>query len=94
MKHTILDTLGLSAKPTKTPCHLRFAPTAGLGVSKAKSKIEKTAATVAVGIGLLIGHIGEVQSACNPPVYDVCFHKRGDWTTEGGAEMIVDFKSP
>ncbi len=58
-----------------------------------KSKFEKMAAAVVVGIGLLVGLTGDVQSACNPPLRDVCFHK-GDWTTSGRVEMIVDFHVP
>ena len=69
--------LGLSAKPIKTPRRLRFARTIGIGVSLTKSKIEKTAAAIVITIDLLIGSIGEIQAACDPPVYDVCFHRDG-----------------
>ena len=59
-----------------------------------KSKIKETAAAVVVGVGLLVGSTVGVQAACNPPLRDVCFHKSGDWTTEGSVEMIVDFHVP
>ena len=51
------------------------------------SAFSQSAAAVVVGIGLLAGATGDVQSACNPPVYDVCFHKEfGDWTMAGWAD--------
>lgn len=57
-----------------------------------KSKIKETAAAVVVGVGLLVGSTGDVQAACDPPVYDVCFHRdSGDWTTSGYARMAVEF---
>ena len=60
-----------------------------------KSKIEKAAAAVVVGIGLLAGSTGDVQAACDPPVYDVCFHKTdGDFSTDGYVKMEVDFDVP
>ena len=68
---------------TKTPWHLRFG-----------EKLKTAAAAVVVGIALLVGSNAAVQAACNPPVRDVCFHKSGDWTTEGSVEMIVDFHVP
>ena len=84
MKHQNSDKLGLSAKSTKTPWFLRFA-----------RNMKTAAAAVVAGIGLLAGSNAAVQAACNPPVYDVCFHKdSGDWTTAGSVEMIVDFHVP
>ena len=38
----------------------------------------QSAAAVVVGIGLLVGSTAAVQAACDPPVYDVCFHKLGE----------------
>lgn len=62
------------------------------------SKIEKTTASVAaafVGIGLLAGSISEVQAACDPPVYDVCFHKLwGDFTSSGNVKLEIEFDVP
>lgn len=61
-------------------------------IAFSKSKIKETAASVVVGIGLLVGSTVDVQAACDPPVYGVCFHKlEGDWTTAGHAKMIVEF---
>lgn len=59
-----------------------------------KSKIEKTAAAVVVRIGLLAGSIGDVQSACDPSAFDVCFHKSsGSWSSSDGyAAMDIEFK--
>ena len=55
----------------------------------------QSAAAAIVGIGLLAGSTGDVQAACNPPVFDVCFHKLDrDWTRFGEAVMFVDFKVP
>ena len=34
----------------------------------------QSAASAVVGIGLLVGSTGEVQAACDPPVFDVCTH--------------------
>ncbi len=48
-------------------------------------------AAVFVGIGGLIGD-AKASSDCDPPVYDVCFHKEdGDWTTVSTAAMLVKF---
>ena len=58
-----------------------------------KSKMEKMAAAVVVGIGLLVGSTGDVQAECDPPIYDVCFHK-SNWTSAGLATMIVAFDPP
>ena len=59
------------------------------------SKIEKTAAAVVaavVGVVLLVGSTTGVQAACDPPVFNVCFHKYDeDWSTAGTAAMIVEF---
>ena len=49
-------------------------------------------AAVVVGIGLLTESIGDVQAACDPPVYDVCFHKLTGrvWTSgDGYAAMDI-----
>ena len=60
--------------------------------SRFSSKTEKTAAAAIVGIGLVVGSTADVQAACDPPGYDVCFHKRdNDWSTAGLATMIVEF---
>lgn len=68
----------------KTPWHLRFG-----------EKMKTAAAAVVVGIALLVGSTGEVQAACDPPVYDVCFHKDGgDWTTSGLARLFLYFDVP
>ena len=60
-----------------------------------KFKFEKMAAAVVVGIGLLVGSTGDVQAACNPPVFDVCFHKTsgGGWSADGRVGMDIQFKS-
>ena len=62
-----------------------------------KSKIKETAAAVVVavvGVGLLVGSMAGVQAACNPPVFDVCFHKTsgGGWTADGYVGMDIQFK--
>ena len=55
----------------------------------------QSAAAVVVGIGLLAGSTAGVQAACNPPVYDVCFHKvGGDFTTDGRVKMEIEFDVP
>ena len=55
----------------------------------------QSAAAAVVGIGLLVGSTGDVQAACDPPVYDVCFHKNyGDFSTAGTVELIVEFDVP
>ena len=59
-----------------------------------KSKIEKTAAAFVVGVvgvGLLVGSTAGVQAACDPPVFDVCFHKSGSFHSSGYAELLVEF---
>ena len=65
-------------------------------IAFSKSKIKETAAAVAVvvGVGLLVGSTGDVQAACNPPVFDVCFHKTsgGGWTSDGYVGMDIQFK--
>lgn len=67
----------------KTPWFLRFA-----------GKL-KTAAAVVVGIGLLVGSTGEIhgQGDCDPPVFDVCFHK-SNWTSAGYATMYIEVDLP
>ena len=64
-------------------------------IAFSKSKIKETAAAVVVGIGLLVGLTGDVQAACNPPVFDVCFHKTsgGGWSADGYVGMDIQFKS-
>ena len=54
----------------------------------------QSAASVVVGVGLLVGSTGDVQAACDPPVFDVCFHKSGgSWTsTDGYVGMDIQFK--
>ena len=60
-----------------------------------KSKLEKTAAAVVVGVGLLVGSTGDVKAACDPPVYDVCFHKKsGNWRTGGFVGLAIRFRDP
>ena len=60
-----------------------------------KSKIKETAAAVVVGIGLLVGSTVGVQAACDPPVYDVCFHKTdGDFSTDGYVKLEIEFDVP
>ena len=56
----------------------------------------QSAAAVVVGIGLLVGSTGEVHgqavSYCDPPLFDVCFHKKtGGWTSSGYAELAIRF---
>ena len=70
---------------TKTPWHLRFG-----------EKLKTAAAAIVVGIALLAGYNAEVHgqgSECDPPIFDVCFHK-SDWTTHGPATMFVEFNPP
>ncbi len=55
-----------------------------------KSKIKETAAAVVVGIGLLVGSTAHVQAACDPPIFDVCFHK-SSWSSSGYATLFVEF---
>ena len=65
-------------------------------IAFSKSKIEKTAAAVVVGIGLLVGSMADVlgQSDCDPPINDVCFHKKsGGWSSSGYATMWIDFEN-
>ena len=60
-----------------------------------KVQNKETTAAVVVGISLLVGSSGDVQSACDPPVFDVCFHKidGGGWTAgDGYAAMDIQFK--
>ncbi len=72
---------------------------AGLDVVRiafSKSKIKETAAAVVVGIGLLVGSTADVQAACDPPVYDVCFHK-GDgssFSIDGHVKLEIEFDVP
>ncbi len=68
----------------KMPWHLRFA-----------GNMKTAAAAVVVGIGLLAGSTDEVQAACDPSVYNVCFHADGrDWFSSGYATLYVDFDVP
>ena len=68
---------------TKTPWHLRFG-----------ENWKTAAAAVVVGIALLVGSNAAVQaSECDPPIYNVCFHK-SDWTSAGEATMFVEFNPP
>ena len=71
---------------------------AGLDVVRiafSKSKIKETAAAVVVGIGLLVGSTADVQAACDPPVYNVCFHKTdGDFSTDGYVKLEIEFDVP
>lgn len=46
----------------------------GIGILPAKKAVSATASAVAVGIGLLAGSAAAIQAACDPPIYDVCFH--------------------
>ena len=62
-------------------------------IAFSKSKIKETAAAVVVGVGLLVGSTGAVQAECDPPIFDVCFHK-SDWTSAGHATMFVEFNPP
>ncbi len=48
------------------------------------------AAAAVVGIALLVGSTGDVQAACNPPIFDICFHK-SSWSSSGTAELAVEF---
>ena len=63
-------------------------------IAFSKSKIKETAAAVVVGVGLLVGSTGDVHGQggveCDPPIYDVCFHK-SNWTSAGYATMYVKF---
>ena len=64
-------------------------------IAFSKSKIKETAAAVVVGVGLLVGSTADVQAACDPPVFDVCFHKTsgGGWTSSDGyVAMDIQFK--
>ncbi len=55
----------------------------------------QSAASVVVGISLLVGSTGEVQAACDPSVYDVCFHHAdSDWSSSDYATLYVDFDVP
>ena len=72
----------MSHSSKKPPWHLRFA-----------GKMKTAAAAVIVGIALLVGSNGEVQAECDPPLYNVCFHK-SDWTSADTATMFVDFDPP
>ncbi len=59
-----------------------------------KSKIKETAAAFVVGIGRLAGSTDEVQAACDPPVFDVRFHKTSGegWTADSYVGMDIQFK--
>ena len=85
MKPIILDDLGLSAKPTKTPWFLRFAPKAKGIVSFVSNllpsptqKEASTAAALLAGLGLLGAPIESVQSAI-PKVTEVILT---DWALD------------
>ena len=55
----------------------------------------QSAAAIVVGIGLLAGSTVDVQAACDPPVYDVCFHKiDGDFSTDGSVKTEIEFDVP
>ena len=68
MKHQTSDGLGLSAKSTKTPWHLRFVPTANGIVSFVQNLLpsltqkEASAAAVLVGIGLLASPMEQAEA--------------------------------
>ena len=59
---------------------------------------QSAAAVVAavVGIGLLVGSTAAVQAACNPPVYDVCFHKvdGSGFSVDGTVKLEIEFDVP
>ena len=44
------------------------------------------AAAIVVGIGLLVGSNAAVQAACDPPIFNLCFHK-SSWTSSGFAVL-------
>ena len=48
---------------------------AGVRSGQVSAFFQPAAASVIVGIGLLACSTGDVQAACDPPVYNVCFHK-------------------
>ena len=51
----------------------------------------QSAAAVVVGIALLAGSTGDVQSSeCDPPIFDLCFHK-DNWQSDGFATMWIEF---
>ena len=52
---------------------------------------QSAAAAVVVGIGLLVGSTGEVQAECDPPIFDLCFHK-SSWSSSGYATMWIEFE--
>ena len=53
----------------------------------------QSAAVAVIGIGLLVGSTGEVQAACDPPVFDVCTHKfSGSWSADGYFAVDIQFK--
>ena len=57
---------------------------------------QSAASAVIVGIGLLVGSIGDVQAACNPPIYDVCFHKvdGSGFSVDGTVKLEIEFDVP
>ena len=68
-------------------------------VAAVVSESKKTAAAVVVGvvgISLLVGSTADVQAACDPPVYDVCFHKvdGSDFSIDGHVKLEIEFDVP
>ena len=97
----------LEMKAKKTPWYLLFAPKAKVvsfvqnllspltrkeGVRGGQvSAFFQSAAAVVVGVGLLAGSTGDVQAECDPPIFDLCFHK-DNWQLDGTAEMWIEFE--
>ena len=54
---------------------------------------QSAAVVVVVGIALLVGSNAAVQAECDPPIFDVCFHK-ADWSKPGKATMYVEVNLP